>query len=81
MPQLDHDRAALAAPTRKATSGVDATHRAAEEGRVEAVFLPLDRKGHGHLLDDIALTVERHGGRVWIGNDGSDGSIQALLRF
>jgi hypothetical protein len=80
-PQLDHDRAALQAPSRKATTGVESTFRAAESGRVEAVFIPLDRRGHGHALDEIALTVDRHGGRVWIEEDDADRDVEALLRF
>jgi hypothetical protein len=80
-PQFDHDRAAFESPGRRTTSGIESSFRAAESGRIEAVFLPLDRSGHGHVLDEIALAVDQHGGRVWVEGADGGGEVEAVLRF
>ncbi len=79
-PALHRDRAATTDPHRKTATQTDQVFKAAQEGRVEAAFLRHDSKRSGHLLDEIAAAVTRHGGRVWVLDDAPT-ETHALLRY
>ncbi len=81
-PARTRDRSALAAGGRRSLTEPRAVFHAAEEGRVEAVFLPLDRAGNGLVFDEVAAAVHRNGGRVWIDDRPAyEAGVGALLRF
>jgi hypothetical protein len=81
-PVRERDRSAVAAGGRRSLTEPRAVFHAAEEGRVEAVFLSLDRGGNGLVFDEVAAAVHRKGGRVWIDDQPAyDAGVGALLRF
>lgn len=81
-PARARDRAAVTDGGRGVLHDPKRVFHAAEEGRVEAVFLPARRGHHGLVLDEVAAAVHRNGGRVWIDEDGrTPEAITAVLRF
>jgi hypothetical protein len=81
-PVRARDRATIEAGHRRVLIEPRAVFQAAEEARVESVFLPIDRVGNGLVLDEVAAAVHRNGGRVWIDHGAPLASpVAALLRY
>ncbi len=79
-PLMSRDRTAHSDPHRRTTTDANDVFKAAQDGRVETVFLKHDQRRSDHLLDAIAIEVTRHGGRVWILDEAPD-DVQAVLRY